>query len=223
MRVKIQFLKERFAYFNGLCFEGKLPDIKLRLSSSLRTLGALRYKKSIFGQVKREDIVLSISNRLDLDQQVIEDTIIHEMIHLYILWSHIKDTSAHGVQFRRIMNHINLKHGRSITISHRGNAEEKNTDRIHKLRIVIISHLDSGGVGVTVCSPRYTLAIHSVFMKWRMVRNLEIISTYDPVFAHYPSSRTPKIYHIERAVLERILADAVMLEINNGKLRPKLK
>lgn len=221
MRATLVFLRERFEYYNSLCFDGRLPLINLRLSSSLRTLGTLRHPRHRTSSTMPSEITLSISNRLDLDTVVVEDTIIHEMIHLYIFWNKIKDTSVHGVHFRKIMNHINLTHGRHITVSHKGNTEEKKTDRLRKPRIVIVSQLQNGERCVTVCTPRYTTFIYGELQRSRFVSNCEIIVSYDSLFAHYPASRTPKIYKIESELLENVLKGCVFLDYKDGRLKPR--
>lgn len=220
MRVDLRFLRERFEYFNRLCFDSKLPTVCLRISSSLRTLGTLRHPRYHSSALRPTDITLSISNRLDLEQNIIEDTIIHEMIHLYIFWFGIKDTSAHGQEFKKIMTGINRRHGRRITITHRGNDEEKKTDRIRKPRLVIISTLNTGERYVTVCSPRYSLSIYAALKKSPLIKSLTAMASYDTVFSNYPSSKTPKIYRIEESKLNNAMERAVILEYHDGKFRP---
>lgn len=220
MRTGLIFLRERFDHFNTLCFAGKLPDVTLRISSSLRTLGTLRHPRYITSSTRPEELVLSISNRLDLDVRVIEDTIIHEMIHLYITWFRIPDTSTHGRVFRTIMTNINRTHGRNITISHRGNAEEKETDRIRKPRIVILSEMRTGETCITVCNPRYAISIYETLSKSPSIKALKVLASYASLFAMYPASKTPKVYRIDTSSLKTAMDKAVFLEYKDGKLRP---
>ena len=60
----------------------------------------------------------------DLPEELVEDTILHEMIHYYIAFNHWSDTSTHGQLFRREMKRINEKGGRHISISYRPNPEQ---------------------------------------------------------------------------------------------------
>lgn len=190
------------------------------MSSSIRTLGTLRHPRTISSSTKPSELVLSISNRLDLDQNIIEDTIIHEMIHLYIIWFRIPDSSAHGRTFRQIMSYINSRYGRNITISHRGNDEEKKTDRILKPRIVLISHLKTGERCVTVCSPKYSLSIYRNLIKNSHISQLQIIASYNPIFSTFPASKTPKIYRIPQATLDEALENAVFFKYSEGRFLP---
>lgn len=222
MRANITFVRERFDHFNNLCFDNRLPKVNLRMSSSLRTLGTLRHPLKHGPDTKPSDLTLSISNRLDQDVSVIEDTIIHEMIHLYIFWFGLRDSSAHGQTFKQIMTYINKRFDRKITITHRGSIEEKMTDRLRKPRLVIIALLKSGERCVTVCSPKYTLRILDQLARWKMVDNLEVCASYHTLFSHYPSSRTPKLYQVDTQMLDEALQSAVFLDYQNGKLTPRI-
>lgn len=221
MRANLLFIKERFDYFNALCFDNRLPEVKLRISSSLRTLGTLRHPRKLLPTLCPEDVTLSISNRLDMSRDEIEDTIIHEMIHLYIFWFGIKDTSVHGEKFKQIMSALNRRHKRNVTVMHRSSAEQRKTDRIRKPRIVLVSIFKSGEKGVTVCNPRYAIELYKAIKKFSMVRQIEIIVSYHASFSHYPASKTAKIYKIEASVLEEALNDAVYMEYDANRLRPR--
>lgn len=219
MRANILFVRERFEHFNRLCFDGALPMIPLRISSSGRTLGTLRFPRIRPKQLRPDDVVLSISSRLDLDRAVVEDTIIHEMIHLYIYWFDIRDTSAHGPAFRRIMTDINARHGRNITITRRTSTEERNSDRLKKFRMLLVCTLVSGEKTVTVCTPKYTIPILNAVRHIRDVRATQLYVTNSPLFARYPSSRTAKLYRIEQSELDRELKSATPAYYKDGKFR----
>ena len=109
MRATLEFVQDRFDEFNRLCFEGKLPQVPMRISNARTYLGVCRYRKRrrLFGGYEMYGFSISISARFDLPEAEIEDTIIHEMIHYYIWQNGIKDTSAHGQEFRRIMEEKN--------------------------------------------------------------------------------------------------------------------
>ena len=102
-----------------MMFEGKLPGLPIVLSSGKTFLGACAYKKrkTLFGGTKYYDFKLRINKRIDLPEADIEDIIIHEMIHYHIAYRGIKDTSTHGRVFKMLMNDINKRFGRHITIS----------------------------------------------------------------------------------------------------------
>ena len=96
MTPTIPFIKEKFDEYNRMMFDGKLPDIPIRLSNAKGFLGMCCFKKKrngLMGKVVNYDFVLRINTRFDLPQDIVEDTIIHEMIHYYIASNQLKDTS----------------------------------------------------------------------------------------------------------------------------------
>lgn len=220
MRATLTFVRECYARFNAECFASALPPVTLRLSSSLRTLGSLRHPRTVTDATTPADFTLSVSNRLDMERSIIEDTVIHELIHLYILWFRLRDRSAHGPVFRQMMQAINRRHGRHVTVSHRCSETEKASDRLRRHRIVIVS-LFEGTRCVTVCTPAYAPRIISASAMLPGVFTEGIYSSDDPVFAHYPSSRTPKFYRISPTVLDKVLASAIPVEITGGRFRRK--
>lgn len=219
MRADIRFLTESFSRFNELCFGGLLPQVNLRMSSSLRMMGSLRHPRVVTGSTRPSDFTLSVSDRLDHPREVVEDTIIHEMIHLYIIWMRIPDTSSHGPAFRNMMETINRRHGRHITVSHRSSADERASDRIVKPRIVLVCRFADGTRTVTVCSPRYLTVILEGLKRIPAVREWRLIATGSPQFARYPTSRTLKFYRMPDAEIDAELARANPIEIHDGKLR----
>lgn len=66
-----------------------------------------------------------MNTRIELSEDEIEDTIIHEMIHYYIGYNQLEDTSAHGAIFQQVMNAINEKYGRHLSISHKSSKSQK--------------------------------------------------------------------------------------------------
>ena len=81
----------------------------IALTKARSFLGKMEYKsrRDFFGIISSHyDFRLKISTGFDLSQEELEDVIIHEMIHYYIAWRNIKDSSVHGEVFRGIMVHI---------------------------------------------------------------------------------------------------------------------
>ena len=108
-------------------FAGKLPMLPIKLSDAKTFLGVCTYKKRIGkdGKVEKYDFALRVNTRIELSEDEIEDTIIHEMIHYYIGYNQLEDTSAHGAIFQQVMNAINEKYGRHLSISHKSSKSQK--------------------------------------------------------------------------------------------------
>jgi len=60
-----------------------------------------------------------ISTKVDLPEAEVEDTIIHEMIHYWILSNQMQDTGPHGDIFKAKMKEINMKYNRNLSIVHK--------------------------------------------------------------------------------------------------------
>lgn len=123
----IEYIQSRFDEFNVLYFNGTLPPLPIKLSNARSFLGKLCYKKQrhwLFGPYHYSDFVLRINTRMDMSEPLLEDTILHEMIHYYIAVNQWRDTRMHGQLFRREMKRINETGGRHISISYRPNADQ---------------------------------------------------------------------------------------------------
>lgn len=118
------YVQRRFDEFNAQCFGGELRPIPVRLSRARSFLGQIAYRRErrLFRRDRFADFTLRISTHFDLPEDVLDDVILHEMIHYSILSRQIKDTSAHGRLFRSMMNDINSRFGRHITVSYRRTA-----------------------------------------------------------------------------------------------------
>ena len=125
MKPDVPYIEAKFQEFNSLMFDNALPPVPVALSKASSYVGLCTFKtrRHLFGKVEHYDFRLRFSTRLDLPEAEVEDTIIHEMIHYYIRLNRIKDTSAHGKVFRQMMNELNSRFGRHITISHRTTKE----------------------------------------------------------------------------------------------------
>lgn len=198
MKPTQEYIERRFCEFNKQYFGGQLPTVPVRLTSARTYLGQLGFKRkrTLLGGTKNYDFVLRISIRTDLPEQEVEDTLLHEMIHLCIASKQLKDTSVHGRLFRQLMAEINSRHGRHITISHKRTATEQDQDTQRRLHLLCVSTFDSGERGITVA------AKSRVFLLWNAMPTFPHVvetcwyATYDPFFNRYPRTLKPKIYRI---------------------------
>lgn len=128
MKATIPYIERKFDEFNALCFEGSLPRPPFKLSNARTLLGQIRYKQKRlpFGRCHYSDFQLVVSTRLELEECDLEDIILHEMIHLYILSNQIRDTSPHGEVFKRMMRDLNVRFNRNISITHHSTGNMKN-------------------------------------------------------------------------------------------------
>lgn len=203
MEVTIEYIKERFDCFNALCFGGKLPSVPIRLSNAKSFLGMCKYKKrrDAMGNEVKYDFVLCINTRIDLPEDQVEDTIIHEMIHYYIGVNQLGDTSPHGRLFRQLMSDINLRHGRHITVSHRSTPQQREQaiDKRRRWHMVAVVELTTGKTGIKVL-PRIIQRIttyYNMALQSPQVASVKLFMTDDPFFNRYPNSSALKVHHID--------------------------
>lgn len=201
MRPTVEFVQHHFDEWNQRCFHNSLPPIPIKLVNSRCTLGAIVTQRhhSLFENVKSEVKYMRISTHFDLSESEIIDIIIHEMIHYYIIYHHLPDTSSHGRLFRRMMHQINDAHHRHISVStHLTEADEERKLRLqeNRLHIVCISHLNGGKLGVTVCAKTRVDELNRLLPKYYHLESMQWFFSIDTLFNRFPVSRTPKIYHI---------------------------
>ena len=220
MRPTRQYIEHRFSEFNSQIFGGQLPTVPVHLTSARTYLGQLGFKRkhTLLGGIKNYDFVLRISTRTDLPEQEIEDTLLHEMIHLYIANRQQKDTSAHGTLFRQLMADINCRYNRHITISHRRTDAEQEQDTQRRLHLLCVSTFDSGEQGITIAAKSRISFLWDAMPTFPHVMKTRWYATYDPYFNRYPRTLTPKIYRINPDDLAAHLKDARPIHQKNSTL-----
>ena len=205
MTPTVEYLEERFDTFNRMCFDGALPRIPIKLSRARTFVGRLVYRpvRDWRGRVvRREDFVLRISTCFDLPEAEVEDTLIHEMIHYWIAWKGIQDTSTHGKVFRAKMKEINELHGRHLTISHKSTPEEQDCDTRVRDHWLCVSQLADGRTALTVVAKPRIARIKRAFRWSPTVRSQTWYHSRDPWFNRFPRCRSPKLFPVDPAVLQ---------------------
>lgn len=226
MKADTAYIERKFSEYNELMFGGQLPPIPIRISRARTFLGQVSYrrKRKFFGGWKYSDFVLKISGSVDFPESELEDTILHEMIHYYILYNQMHDTSAHGDIFRRMMNDINSRYGRHITISHRRTKEDMAADtRVRNHYVCISRFVDSRSgcekYGITVVASTRIFSLWHAIAAIPSVKECRWYMSFDPFFNRYPRVQNPKIYRMEADEVLPHLADAIPLEYRDGAIR----
>ena len=223
MQITITEIQRIFNKYNGLCFDGKLPLPRIRIGHAKGYLGQLRYKvkKEKDGRRTYSDFSLNFTQKYELDQQKLEDVVIHEMIHYYIHYNNIQDTSAHGVVFRKMMNDINSRFKRNITISERSNLSVSEEIQPAKLHLVCVATLKSGEIGVAVCARSRAFEIYDELPRRYDILKFNWYFTTDPYFNRFKRTNTAKLFHANKEDITQHLASATELERLGNIIRPK--
>lgn len=225
MRATLEYIERKFREYNRQMFHSSLPTPGFRLSNARTALGKLTYmqRRNPAGKVEKYAFTLWVSKLFDFTPEGIDDVIIHEMIHLYIGSRQMRDTSSHGVVFRRIMNEINSRYGRHIEIANRSGGTSP-AERAKPAApqscpptYFAVVRLKNGTTGIMA------VAMTRIFELWRAVgRSPEVeqaewyVST-DPYFAGFPKSRSPRIRLVGPEEYEPHLRTAHRLE-NTGHI-----
>lgn len=220
MKPDVDYVRGRFQAFNELIFASELPDIPIIISKSKSFLGRLEYKrrKRIFAAREIYDIKMRVSARVDMPESDVDDTIIHEMIHLYILVKGLKDSSTHGKVFRAMASDINKRFGYKVSVSHRFTAEQRqeliDSSRF-KLRVVARLIMADGRCAVKVI-PSNTQSLYRfdrALRLWSAVKSVDYFETSDPYFSAFPCSSALRVQIVDGIELDKHLSDAAPLQI----------
>lgn len=224
MKATIPYVEKKFDEFNHQMFGGKLPKIPIMLSDAKSFLGQCVYKrhKDSKGNIVCYDFQLRVNVRLDLPENVVEDTIIHEMIHYYIHYNQLKDNSAHGSLFRKMMNDFNMKFHRNITISHHSTKEQKEelVDKRQRYHVVAVVTFHDGKVGIKVL-PRVLPSILNYYNQVSSVKDVAGVQLYmsnDIFFNRYPNSSALKVHFLDVSILQEHLATAEKMECDGKSI-----
>ena len=178
MKADIPFIEKKFEEFNKLMFAGELHKLPIELSNAKTFLGQCVFKirRLTNGKTEKYDFRLRINTRIDLPEQELEDTIIHEMIHFYIGINQLNDTSAHG----QIMDAINVRYGRHMTITHKVTKEQREQayDKRQHWHVVAIVEFKNGKTGIKVL-PRIVPRILNYYNKIGAINSFSNKTLYE--------------------------------------------
>lgn len=219
MRASIPYTEKKFNDFNKQMFGGELKPLPFKLSHARSFLGQIRCSATRNPLTRKKHysgFVFVISDALDIEENALEDIILHEMIHYYILSHQISDTSSHGTVFKRMMNEINTRFNRHITVKYRMTDDDlyRYPKRQHCFGIVRFKR--DCRLGIIHPAGSKLSEYWDFLAKSGAVEECKWYTSSDPFFNRFPKTRTMKIYNITEEEIAAHLKDAREL-INNGK------
>ena len=224
MRPSIDYIKTKFDEFNKLCFGGTLKPLPFRLSSARTFIGKVQFerKRNVYGKLHNQNFVFRISDLIDRPQEVIDDTILHGMIHYYILSNQIHDTSPHGVVFKKWMNEINAKYNRNITISHRLTQQEREGDDQIRRHFVCLVHFNDGQIGIAIPASTRLFQFYDQIPKIKGIVGWQWYGTHNPYFNRYKRSTTViKVFKFSQEEFDKYLKNEVKLIKRGNTIGPE--
>ena len=200
MKISVPYLLDRFEYFNALIFNRKLPFVPIVLSRARTFLGKCEFKGRINAQGQEEffGFIIRISVSFDMSEDQLDDVLIHEMIHFCIAVNQQRDTSPHGVMFRQLMDTINERFGRHISITNNLPLAQHTAQR-KTWHVVAVVETTEGKTGIKVL-PRITQRIthyYNAAMHSPQVTDVKLYMACDPFFNRYPNSSSLKVHPVE--------------------------
>ncbi|MDO4211496.1 MAG: SprT-like domain-containing protein [Bacteroidales bacterium] len=220
MIATIDYATKKFHEYNVQMFGGELPLPAIFASKARTYLG--RYecdvRHKLFGRTERYNHRIRINTVQDFPEEEIDDIIIHEMIHYFISFKGLHDTSAHGRIFRSMMADINARFGRNISISKRRTKQMIEEDtRVRRHYICVMTLAD----GRTLFTPVTEQSVRTLWQQlpkaWE-AKSAKWLTTCDPFFNSYRrmscGRRLParyRAYPADPQKLANALADAVEL------------
>ena len=224
MKATIPYIEQKFEEFNQQMFAGQLPKLPIELSDAKTFLGKCVFKirKGKDGKNHYYDFKLRINTRIDLPETEIEDTIIHEMIHYFIGYNQLEDASAHGSVFLHMMNTINEKYGRKVSVSFKGTREqnEQAIDTKQHWHVVAIVKFKDGRYGVKVL-PRVQQRIVTYYNKAGAANEVESVKLFmsnNIYFNRFPNSSALNVQYVEIEEINKNMKGAEPLECNGKEV-----
>ena len=220
----IPYIERKFEEFNKQMFAGELPPIPIVLSDAKTFLGKCVYKKRLGKDGKAEyyDFKLRINTRIDLPENEVEDTLIHEMIHYFIGYKRLEDASSNGPLFMHIMNTINEKYGRNITVTFKGTSEQQEqlVDKKQRYHVVALVKFHDGKTGIKVL-PRVVQSIlryYNTISSAREIESVKLFMSNDIFFNRFPNSAALKVHFVNEEEVLGHLAGAEVLLCDGKKI-----
>ena len=209
MELTVAYLREQFQQFNAHYFNNELPLPRLVVSNSRTRLGQFscqRVRKGIFRGFKTVGYCIRVSHYFSVVEREYQNVLLHEMIHYYIAYKDIRDTSSHGPEFQKIMRWLNTEHGWNITVSTRTQGwDVAERNRKQQARHVLALETVDGKCFLSVVHRDYIryvdrLAAQSVFVAKR-----EWFVTTDDYFADFPQTRSLRGRRMKRVEFDEMV------------------
>lgn len=210
MIASIDYIERKFNEYNVLCFEGKLKPLPFKLSNARTFLGQVAFMRdrNADGTWHYHDFVFKISNKRDMQKTEMEDTILHEMIHYWILSNQMQDSSPHGEIFIRKMKEINVKFNRNISVAHMATKEDHERDKEIRQHIICACRMRMGQRGVMVATKSNLFQLWDEIQQFPGIAEWKWFISTNPFFNRFPRAIKPKIYQVHTAELEEHLKNA---------------
>ena len=194
MTITIKEIGEQFDKWNKTIFNNELPVPAFELMQTKRMLGQFKWQRISHDQL---GYTIRISTFYDRPMASYIDTIVHEMLHYYIKFKGIKDTSSHGREWKRMAAKISSKYGLTITRTNPAGGGvsnavlEKKANKDKKFEYVFICKMKYGRYGAAVAPSKNINKLKPRFSNWKAVDDYKVVKA--------PWNQTYKLRHLRTA------------------------
>jgi len=208
MDITTDILAIYFDKFNKAYFDGKLPVPRFAVTNSRTILGQFictRERRKILRPSVCTGFTIKVSRYYDITERDYHNILLHEMIHYHIAYHGMRDTSPHGVLFKRMMNTLN-SHGWHITVS--TNTRQwavAEANRKAQYNVLTLTATD-GRQFVSVVNPSYIAHVDSIAAQSPMIKSRQWYVSANDYFASFPLTRSLRGRRVSRSEMERIMA-----------------
>lgn len=212
--LSLAYLEEAFHKYNSLIFDNKLPLPTLKLSRAKTRLGQMACKRRIsWGRTRYYDFTISISTYYNLSQEQIDDVLIHEMIHYSIAYTGLKDSSAHGVVFRGMMDNINRRFNRNITVSVRSQNILPREIKTEKTYLVLAIEMEKEKYFLSSVNPTAAGKIALQLPNIKEIKFFAWYKTKNEFFQSMPQVRTLRGREVSEATYRTMIKKMTQLSL----------
>ncbi|MGI6242139.1 MAG: SprT-like domain-containing protein [Prevotella sp.] len=193
MQIDMLWIRTWFAKFNKQYFDGELPTPRFHIGHSRTQLGTMSYKrKSRWGRTYYFDFAIGLSNYYDQPEHRFQSVLLHEMIHLAIAHSGVKDTSPHGIVFRGMMERLN-RDGWDIHVTTAAKGLEKahtGSKTVIRQYLVLALETTNGKRFLSSVNPKYASMLNQKLPTIKEVSRFAWYTTTDQWFEDMPRVRS---------------------------------
>ena len=214
MVITKQEIEEQFNKWNGVIFNNELPTPHFEVCHTKSFLGQFQWRNVLNEEVYK----IRISTFYDRPFEYFVDTIVHEMLHFYIRYNNIKDTSSHGRIWKKYAAEISKKYGLNIArtspagggVSEAVIEKKKQSKTINEN--VILCKLKDGKYGAAVMPPTKVHLLVPRFATWNYVTEFKVVRA--------PWSQTFNLRHLRTRCGIRTIKKEIYDELlKNPRLR----
>ena len=176
MEINRNKIEEIFNVWNKKAFNNELPTPYFEVMTTKSLLGQYT-QKNIRGEKYH---IIRVSNFYNRSEQEYTNTVVHEMLHFYIDFKGIKDTSSHGKIWKKMAQDLN-KRFRTLQIERCGqlqggiNENVLEQKRIAKSQYVAIGKTISGKYVGGIIPKNKVNAIFDRWKKWNIIKEAHLV------------------------------------------------